>query len=174
MYRPNTKRSLLNSPNFRLALSLSSILFLHRLLHRFFIRLRLRLLQEKASQLRDRYPKLFRGLTARIAPAIGASLAGFALGICPGDQLRITIAIYTGARALEMLYNALKKDGYIGKKPWWFGSWLLFPLAQGQLLHAYVFDRDCFPKVRAICEHEIREADDVTSDIWEFSPQTHT
>lgn len=141
---------MLSSLDFRLALSLSSILFLHRLLRRFFLRLRLRLLKEKASELCARYPRLFRGLTSRIAPAVGASLAGFALGIYPSDQLRVTLAIYTGARALEMLYNALEKDGYLGKKPWWFGSWMLFPLAQGQLFHAYVFNRDCFPKVTTL------------------------
>ncbi len=146
--RLRLKRPLLGSPNFRLALSLSSILFLHRLLHRFFLRLRLRLLKEKASQLCERYPKLFHGLTSRLAPAIGASLAGFALGIYPKDQLRVTIAIYMGARSLEEVYNALERDGYLAKLPWWFGSWMLFPLAQGQLLHAFVFDRDCSPKVR--------------------------
>jgi hypothetical protein len=148
--RTHPKRPLLTSPSFRLALSVSSILFLHRLLHRFFVRLRLRLLKERASQLCARYPTLFRGLTSRIAPAIGASLAGLALGICPGDQLRITVAIYVGARALEILCNSLEQNGYLGKMPWWFGSWMLFPLAQGQLLHAFVFDRDCFPKVKLV------------------------
>ena len=29
--------------------------------------------------------------------------------------------------------------------PKWLGSWLLMPVACGQLLHAFVFDRDCFP-----------------------------
>lgn len=145
--RPRPKRSLLRSPNFRLALSVSSILFLHRLLYRFLVRLRLRLLKEEASQICARYPKVIRALTSRIAPAIGSSLAGFALGLYPGDSLRITIAIYMGARALEMLYNAIERDGYLGKKPWWVGSWMLFPLAQGQLLHTFVFDGDCFPKV---------------------------
>lgn len=33
-----------------------------------------------------------------------------------------------------------------GEKPWWFGSWLIMPFACGQLLHAFVFDRDCFPE----------------------------
>ncbi|KAF7508779.1 hypothetical protein GJ744_008656 [Endocarpon pusillum] len=145
--RSRPKRPLLVSPTFRLALSLSSILFLHRSLHRFFIRLRLRLLKEKASKLRARYPKVFRGLTSHVAPAIGASLAGFALGIHPSDQLRITITIYMGARALEILYNVLEREGYLRGLPWWFGSWMLFPLAQGQLFHAFVFDRDCCPKV---------------------------
>lgn len=91
-----------------------------------------------------------RGLTSRVAPAIGASLAGFTLSIYPRHQLRVTIAIYLGARALEMLYNALERDGYLDKKSWWFGSWMLFPLAQGQLLHAFVFNRDCFPKVKTL------------------------
>jgi len=30
-------------------------------------------------------------------------------------------------------------------KPSWFGSWLLMPISCGQLLHAFVFDRDTFP-----------------------------
>ena len=31
-------------------------------------------------------------------------------------------------------------------RPWWWGSWLLQPLALGQLLQAGVYDRDCFPQ----------------------------
>src|SRR5271156_957356 len=107
----------LRSPSFRLALSLSSILYLHRILFRFFLRLRSRLLSEKAAELRQRYPFLFRGLTARLAPAVGASLAGLALGIFPADQLRVTIAIYVGARALEFLCNAFDGDGYFKNVP---------------------------------------------------------
>lgn len=65
----------------------------------------------------------------------------------PGDQLRITIAIYVATRSLEFAYKALEEDGWFKGKPWWWGSWLLMPVATGQLLHAFVFDRDCFPKV---------------------------
>jgi hypothetical protein len=86
---------------------------------------------------------------------VGASLAGFMLGVYPGDQLRITIAMYVLSRAAEVTYNLAEDEGWIwGKKgsmwerPWWWGSWLLMPLAYGQLLHAFVFDRDCFPAVR--------------------------
>src|SRR5271155_3656756 len=89
----------------KLALSLASILFFHRILFRFFTRLRLQLLHEKVRRIRQSYPKLFAALTARATPAIGASLAGLALGICPADQLRITIAIYTASRGLEYLYD---------------------------------------------------------------------
>ena len=65
----------------------------------------------------------------------------------PGDQLRITIAIYVVTRSLEFAYKALEEDGWFKGKPSWWGSWLLMPVATGQLLHAFVFDRDCFPKV---------------------------
>lgn len=132
----------------RIALSLSSILLFHRLLHRFFKRLRAALLEGSAEPWRERNPTVARLLTSKYTPAIGSSLAGFCLGISPADQLRITIAIYALSRSLEFGYNALADAGHIWRngKPWWFGSWLIMPFACGQLLHAFVFDRDCFPE----------------------------
>ncbi|KKY24093.1 hypothetical protein UCRPC4_g02559 [Phaeomoniella chlamydospora] len=109
------------SPVLRLALSLSAILYIHRLLHRYFLRLRSRLLAEKTEPLRKRYPYLAKALTSRYAPAVGASLAGFSLGIYPKGQLRISMAIYVGARALEFLYNAFEAEGYLNNKPNWLG-----------------------------------------------------
>lgn len=50
-------------------------------------------------------------------------------------------------RAAEFAYNKAENDGWFRDKPWWWGSWMLMPLATGQLLHAFVFDRDCFPQV---------------------------
>lgn len=147
MYRSTTSSSLFKSPNFRLSLSLSLILLLHRLLFRFFSRLRSNLLKKDAAPFRRRNPRVAKSLTSRLAPAIGASLAGFALGIYPGDQLRLTIAIYVSTRSLEFAYNALDGDGWFQNRPWWWGSWMFMPLATGQLLHAFVFDRDCFPAV---------------------------
>ncbi|KAI9644033.1 hypothetical protein NHQ30_007385 [Ciborinia camelliae] len=147
------KVSLWKSPNFRLSLSLSSILLLHRILFRFFTRLRAHLLKSEARPFRQRNPKTSRTLTSSLAPAVGASLAGFMLAVYPSDQLRLTIAIYSLSRAAEISYNLAEDEGWIwGKegsrweRPWWWGSWLLFPLTCGQLLHAFVFDRDCFPK----------------------------
>ncbi|KAF7894647.1 uncharacterized protein EAF01_010097 [Botrytis porri] len=147
------KMSLWKSPNFRLSLSLSTILLFHRILFRFFTRLRAHLLTSEAEPFRQRNPKTSKTLTSSLAPAVGASLAGFMLGVYPGDQLRVTIAIYALSRAAEISYNLAEEEGWIwGKegsrweRPWWWGSWLLFPLTCGQLLHAFVFDRDCFPK----------------------------
>ena len=48
-------------------------------------------------------------------------------------------------RSLEFLHNHLSHLGLTRSQPSWLGSWLLMPLACGQLLHAFVFDRDCFP-----------------------------
>ncbi|ETN43437.1 uncharacterized protein HMPREF1541_02596 [Cyphellophora europaea CBS 101466] len=128
----------------RLALSLSTLLFLHRVLFRLFSKLRVQLLHEKVRDIERRYPRVYAALTSKLAPAIGASLSGLALGIFPSDQLRLTIAIYIASRALEIGYTVLDAAGYMKRNP--FGSWVLFALAQGQLLHAYVFDRDCFPQ----------------------------
>ncbi|OAP60109.1 hypothetical protein AYL99_05111 [Fonsecaea erecta] len=130
----------------RMALSLSSLLFFHATLYRIFSRLRLQLLHEQVRDIRERYPRIYATLTSRVAPALGASLSGFALGICPADQLRITLAIYVGCRALELGYAAIEHTPLVKNKPSWLGSWVLFALAQGQLFHAFVFDRDCFPE----------------------------
>ena len=67
-----------------------------------------------------------------------------------------------------MLYNAIERDGYLKKKPWWVGSWMLFPLAQGQLFHAFVFDRDCAPKVRSTDEAYTNEAEDYVPGLRRF------
>ncbi len=86
---PSKKTPLLKSPTLRLSLSLSSILLLYRLLFRFVTRLRARLLDPAALPFRQRNPRTASTLTSPYAPAIGASLAGLALGICPAHQLRV-------------------------------------------------------------------------------------
>jgi hypothetical protein len=144
---------------------LSTILLLYRLLFRFFTRLRSHLLDPSAAPFRVRNPRTAGALTSPYAPAVGASLAGLALGIYPAKQLRVSAAIYAAFRALEFGWNCAEEGGMIwgwekagggganGKgermraRPWWWGSWMLQPFVFGQLLHAVVFDRDCFPKV---------------------------
>ncbi|KAI1015528.1 hypothetical protein LB503_009850 [Fusarium chuoi] len=148
------KKPFYKSPALRLSISLSTILLLYRILFRFFTRLRVHLLDPQVEPFRARNPRTAAMLTSPSAPAIGASFAGLALGIYPAQKMRVTIAIYTIFRALEFAYNFCEADGLIwGRKngvkrerPWWFGSWMLQPFAFGQLLHAAVFERDCFPK----------------------------
>ena len=146
MLRPTNRRF---SPNTRLAFSLSSLVLLHRVLHRFFVRMRSNLLTQDAAPFRRRNPRVARALTSRLAPAIGASLAGFTLCAYPADQFRLTVAIYAASRSLEFLYNALEDEGWFKNTPW-LSSALLMPPVFGQLLHAFLFDRDCFPAVRIL------------------------
>lgn len=130
----------------RISLAAASFLFVYRILFGFLTRLRLKLLHEKARQIRQRYPALFAALTSRFTPLVGASLAGLTLGIAPADQLRVTAALYVGSRALELLYSLLAAEGYLKHKPRWLGSWTINAVANGQLLYAFVFHPDCFPK----------------------------
>jgi hypothetical protein len=95
---------------------------------------------------------------------VGASLAGLALGVYPSRKLRVSISLYAIFRALEFGWNCAEDNGMVwgwekginGKpdrkraRPSWWGSWMLQPLAFGQLFHALVFDRDCFPSVSEI------------------------
>ncbi|KAJ5273047.1 hypothetical protein N7478_008172 [Penicillium angulare] len=142
--KTKTRTPFLQSPNVRLSFSLSLLLLLHRLIYRFLVRLRSNLRTEYARPFRERNPQISRALTSQYAPAIGASLAGFALGGCPQDQLRLTASIWTSTRSLEYLYDALEMKGW--KLPNWFGSWLLMPVSCAQLFHAFVFDRETTPK----------------------------
>ncbi|KAE8350398.1 hypothetical protein BDV28DRAFT_40024 [Aspergillus coremiiformis] len=144
--RKKAHTSFLRSSNFRLSASLSLVLLLHRFLHRFFVRLRANLRTDEAQLFRNRNPRVSKALTSRYAPAVGASLAGFALGICPQDQLRLSAAIWTATRSLEFLFNAVDEKGWLENRPLWFGSWLLMPLSCAQLFHAFVFDREATPK----------------------------
>ncbi|KAK8116534.1 uncharacterized protein PG998_004815 [Apiospora kogelbergensis] len=153
------KEPFYKSLTLRLSLSLSTILLLYRLLFRFLGRLRMHLLEPSSEPFRARNPRTAQTLTSPYAPAVGASLAGFALGIYPSKQLRVSVAIYTMFRALEFAWNLLEGEGMIwgwkarvgGKgmvkreRPWWWGSWMIQPFAFGQLLHAVTLDRECSP-----------------------------
>ena len=170
--RRRVKTAVFRSPNFRLSLSLSLILLLHRILYRFFSRLRVNLLTKDAAPFRRRNPRISKSLTSHLTPAVGASLAGLALGVYPADQLRVTVAIYFATRAAEFTYNALENNGWFRRKPFWVGSWMLMPFATGQLLHAFVFDRDCFPKVILEC-NELTGFLLKPAGVWRLHPESH-
>ncbi|KAG9251409.1 uncharacterized protein F5Z01DRAFT_279646 [Emericellopsis atlantica] len=150
---PKGKTPFYKSPALRLSLSLSSILFLYRILFRFLNRLRSHLLTAQVEPFRRRNPRATATLTSPYAPAVGASLAGLALGVYPSAQLRVSVAILAMFRALEFGWNMCEgeglvwgvKGGRLRERPWWFGSWMLQPLAFGQLFHATVFDPECVP-----------------------------
>ncbi|KAI0477157.1 hypothetical protein GGR56DRAFT_391820 [Xylariaceae sp. FL0804] len=156
---PTQKQPFYKSDHIRLSTSLSSILLLYRLLFRFLTRLRAHLLDATSEPFRTRNPRTSNALTSAYAPALGASLAGLALGIYPSSQFRVTVTITVVFRVLEWAWNLLEDEGLIwgwktrpgGKgmvkreRPWWWGTWMLQPFAFGQLLHATVFDRESAP-----------------------------
>ena len=80
----------------------------------------------------------------------------------------MTVAIYIATRAAEFAYNALDDEGWFKGKPWWWGSWMLMPLATGQLWHAFVFDRECFPKVRSKSEDWMSFTKDIQQAYGDF------
>ncbi|KAG0138702.1 hypothetical protein HOY82DRAFT_544594 [Tuber indicum] len=139
------RKTLFKSPNFLFSLSLGTLVVAHRLLYRFFFRLRENLLLPQARTFRLRHPKVAKLFLSRLSPPIGSALAGLALLIHPSGNRRTTVSAWTFVKALEFCYNRLEDEGWFQNKPWWFGSWMLFPIASGQLLYAFVFDRDCFP-----------------------------
>jgi hypothetical protein len=97
----------------------------------------------------------------RVSPAfVAGAVAGLALALHPSDARRVTITIYFLTRTLEFCFNLAEDRGFFaGGRPWWFGSWLLFPLGSAQLLHAFVYDRDCFPKVLNTPEDALHDWD---------------
>jgi hypothetical protein len=122
--------NLRNKHSFQTALAASSIISLYRTLRK--------LLDSPTAHKRGLSPTFIAG-----------TLAGLALALHPNDARRVTITIYFLTRTLEFCYNLLEDRGFLpDEKPWWFGSWLLFPLSTVQLMHAFIYDRDCFPKVR--------------------------
>jgi len=104
--------------NFTFPLSISAILFLHRILFRFFLKLKANILSTSSPEFKQRHPRLSKLLSHNLAPPIGASLAGLAFAIGPADERRLTITVYTLAKALEYAYNRVEDLGYMKNKPW--------------------------------------------------------
>ncbi|PWW75362.1 hypothetical protein C7212DRAFT_297275, partial [Tuber magnatum] len=139
------RTTLFGSANFFFSLSLSTLIVAHRLLYKFFFRLRENLLLPQARAFRLRHPRVAKLFLSSLSPSIGSALAGLALLIHPAGDRRATVSAWAFVKALEFCYNRLEDEGWFQNKPWWLSSWMLFPIASGQLLYTLVFDRDCFP-----------------------------
>ena len=107
-----------HSPNSRTAVSIATMLFMHRMLSRFFTTLRSNLLLASAKTFRKRHPKTTKLLTSSLAPSFGASLAGIALAIHPEGERRLGIIVYILAKSLEYAFNLADAKGLVGKRPW--------------------------------------------------------
>jgi hypothetical protein len=102
----------------RISLSLSLLLLLHRVLYRFLGRLRAALLSPEAKGFRKRNPKTVKVLGARLAPAVGAGLAGATLGIWPGGAGRRAMAVWIVSKAGEGVWRWIEGKGWVGWRPW--------------------------------------------------------
>ncbi|CAG8590009.1 14959_t:CDS:2 [Funneliformis mosseae] len=122
----------------RLALSVSTYVIIYKSLVRFFMRLFDPLLRKPSS---------FDDIVCSplVPPFLAGLLAGPAL-LIDGDQpRRIMISVYILSKSLQFTYNALRQNRIIPKMPWWWGSWLLFPISSSQLISAYLLHPDIFP-----------------------------
>lgn len=132
----------------RFASALSLALLFQRSIRRFLVRLRANIRSDDARSFRERNPHITQILTSRYTSAVGAGLAGLALGIVPEGAVRSYAALWLFVRAVEATYNAAETKGLLFKeRPWWFGSWILMPVSMAQLFHAFVFDRETAPGV---------------------------
>jgi len=113
-----TRAALFRNPNLLCSLSLSTLVVAHRLLYKFFFRLRENLLLPQARTFRLRHPKVARLFLSRLSPSIGSALAGLALLIYPAGDRRTTVSAWTFVKALEFCYNRLEDEGWFRNKPW--------------------------------------------------------
>ena len=91
---------------------------IHRLLYRFFSKLRQNLLLPEARKFRKRYPKISKLFVSQLSPSIGSSLAGLALLIQPPSDRRATVSVYTFVKSLEYCYNRLEDIEWFRNRPW--------------------------------------------------------
>lgn len=108
----------MNKGNFLSGLSLGVLIVSHRMLYRFFMKLRANLSLPQAKTFRVKYPRVAKLFLSPLSPSIAASLAGLALGIHPKGERRVTIAVYALVKALEFNYNRLEDEGWFQNQPW--------------------------------------------------------
>ncbi|KAL1921708.1 uncharacterized protein VTP21DRAFT_10350 [Calcarisporiella thermophila] len=87
-----------------------------------------------------------RSKNALLPPFIAGTLASSSILLDSSSKRRVNIALYTLTRGLEAVYKAARQRGALPEMPWWWGSWILFPLSSAFTLYAYLFENDTFPK----------------------------
>ena len=126
----------------RFALSISSYVIMYKSLVRFFTRLFDPLLRPPSS---SRLIVNDVVCSPLVPPFLAGLLAGPTLLIDNDQSRRIFISVYVLSKSLQFTYYSLRKSGIIPKMPWWWGSWLLFPISSAQLIYAYLLHPDTFP-----------------------------
>ncbi|CAB4445973.1 unnamed protein product [Rhizophagus irregularis] len=127
----------------RCALSIASYAIIYKSLFRFFTRLFDPLLRPPPSSSLIVNDVVCSPL---VPPFLAGLLAGPTLLIDNVQSRRILIAVFMLSKSLQYTYHALRQNGIIPRMPWWWGSWLLFPISSAQLIYAYLLHPDIFPK----------------------------
>lgn len=128
-----------NNGKFRSSLALAVLIVVHRVLYRFFHRLRTNLSLPQAKEFRQRYPRAAKVFLSPLCPSLMASLSGVALGIAPEGDMRVTAAVYTLVKAAEYWYNRLEELGWFQGRRW---VSTLLPSA-ARLDPPYTYTNDC-------------------------------
>lgn len=126
----------------RCALSIASYAIIYKSLFRFFTRLFDPLLRPPPSSSLIVNDVVCSPL---VPPFLAGLLAGPTLLIDNVQSRRILIAVFMLSKSLQYTYHALRQNGIIPRMPWWWGSWLLFPISSAQLIYAYLLHPDIFP-----------------------------
>ena len=121
---------------------------MYRTIYSVLKEIRLKRLEKKGPRASKRsWASMVRRATTskKFPPFFAGLIAGYLLSRHPAGSRRQTIALYVFTRMLEFMYNYADDKRLLINRPWWFGSWLLFPFSSAQLLYTFVYDRDCFP-----------------------------
>ncbi|CAG8703777.1 3545_t:CDS:2, partial [Scutellospora calospora] len=120
------------------AFSVSSYFVIYKALLRFFTRVFAPLLGPR-NNLND------IACSPLVPPFLAGLFAGPSLLFDKYQSRRTFIATTILCKSLQTVYHALRENGYIPIMPWWWGSWLIFPISSAQLIYSYLIHPDIFP-----------------------------
>ncbi|GAA97354.1 uncharacterized protein L969DRAFT_49223 [Mixia osmundae IAM 14324] len=85
-----------------------------------------------------------------LPPALAGLLAGPTILLDASGQRRITVVLYALTRSIQAAYDGMIQSEWLPatlrERRLLWGGHILFALCNAQLLHAFVFHPDCFPK----------------------------
>ncbi|CAG8735854.1 11239_t:CDS:2, partial [Dentiscutata heterogama] len=130
----------LTTSSARFALSVSSYFVIYKALLRFFTRVFDPLLGPRNNlNIND------VACSPLVPPFFAGLFAGPSLLFDKDQSRRIFIATSILCKSLQTVYYTLRQNGFIPIMPWWWGSWMLFPISSAQLIYAYLVHPDIFP-----------------------------
>ncbi|CAG8695527.1 19049_t:CDS:2 [Gigaspora margarita] len=159
--------SSLTTSSARFALSVSSYFVIYKILFRFFTRVFDPLLGPRNnSDIND------VACSPLVPPFLAGLFAGPSLLFDKDQPRRIFISTSILCKSLQTIYYTLRQNGVIPIMPWWWGSWLIFPISSAQLIYTYLVHPDVFPDnySKFITSRSTTYVQQRPSDLPESSP----